>query len=222
MRPQLPRTHYNDVIMSDSNHQPHYCLLNRLFRRRSKKTSTIRVTGLCARNSPVTGEFPAQMASNAENVSIWWCHHACMSVKQGSSIILVAVFKTACIYTYFYAVTVPATKSEKANRKIHTSCNLCTKYGHCLPQHHKWKQYWYSLVFWGWKISLINGYMLQWTGRSLVQSSVRHKSNCLNQYWLIFHYLKKTTSMIDESKYENINWRRHIWECHMNSYRHFV
>ena len=26
-------------------------------------------------NSPVTGEFPAQMASNAENVSIWWRHH---------------------------------------------------------------------------------------------------------------------------------------------------
>ena len=29
-----------------------------------------RVTGLCAWNSPVTGEFHAQMASNAENVSI--------------------------------------------------------------------------------------------------------------------------------------------------------
>ena len=26
-------------------------------------------------NSPVTGEFPAQMASNTENVSIWLRHH---------------------------------------------------------------------------------------------------------------------------------------------------
>ena len=26
-------------------------------------------------NSPVTGEFTAQMASNAENLSIWWRHH---------------------------------------------------------------------------------------------------------------------------------------------------
>ena len=26
-------------------------------------------------NSPVTGEFPAQIASNTENVSIWWRHH---------------------------------------------------------------------------------------------------------------------------------------------------
>ena len=53
------------------NHQPHVCLLKCLFRRRSKKTSKLRVTGLCAGNSPGTGEFPAQMASNAENVSIW-------------------------------------------------------------------------------------------------------------------------------------------------------
>ena len=42
---------------------------------RSKKTSMLRITGLCAGNSPGTGEFPAQMASNAENVSIWWRHH---------------------------------------------------------------------------------------------------------------------------------------------------
>ena len=61
---------------SASNHQPHDCLFNRLFRRRSKKTSKLRVTGLCARNSPGTGEYPAQMVSNAENVSIWWRHHA--------------------------------------------------------------------------------------------------------------------------------------------------
>ena len=60
---------------SVSNHHHHDCLLNRLFRRRSKKTSQLRVTGLCEGNSPGTGEFPAQMASNAENVSIWWRHH---------------------------------------------------------------------------------------------------------------------------------------------------
>ena len=58
-----------------SYHQPHDCLLNRLYRRRSKKTSKLRVTGLCTGNSPVTGEFPTQMASNAENVSIWWRQH---------------------------------------------------------------------------------------------------------------------------------------------------
>ena len=64
---------------SFSNHQHHDCLLNGLFRRWLKKTWKLCVTGLCARNagnSPGTGEFPAQMASNAENVSTWWRHHA--------------------------------------------------------------------------------------------------------------------------------------------------
>ena len=60
-------------------HQPHDCLLNRLFIRRSKKTSKLLVTGIYAGNSPGTGEFPAQMASNTENVSIWWRHHVSRS-----------------------------------------------------------------------------------------------------------------------------------------------
>ena len=49
-----------------SNHQPRDCLLNHLFRCRSKKTwklhdlktSKLPVTGLCEGNSPVTVEFP--------------------------------------------------------------------------------------------------------------------------------------------------------------------
>ena len=65
----------HNVHDSDWNHQPHDYLLNRSFRRSSKKTSKLRVTGLCAGNSPGTGQFPAQMASNAENVSIWCRHH---------------------------------------------------------------------------------------------------------------------------------------------------
>ena len=77
--PQNPRLslqwrHYEQDGVS--NNQRHHCLLSRLFGCRSKKTSKLRVTGLCAGNSPWTGEFPAQMASNAENVSIWWRHHA--------------------------------------------------------------------------------------------------------------------------------------------------
>ena len=64
-----------------SNHQPHDCLLNRLFRRRSKKTPKLCVTGLCLGNSPGTCEFPAQMANNAENVSIWWRHHVKWAIR---------------------------------------------------------------------------------------------------------------------------------------------
>ena len=63
-----------------SHHQRLDALLNRLFRRRSKKTSKLRVAGLCDGNSSVTGEFRSQKARNAENASIWWRHHGRESI----------------------------------------------------------------------------------------------------------------------------------------------
>ena len=76
------RIHYsNNECNGVSNHRRLDCLLNCLFMRRSKRTSKLRVTGLCEGNLPVlgefpavTGEFPSQRASNAETVSIWWRH----------------------------------------------------------------------------------------------------------------------------------------------------
>ena len=76
---------------SVSNHQPHDCLLNRLSRRRSKKISQLRVSGLCVGNSPGTGEFPTQMASNAENASIWWRHHFMPYFAEGLCVLLLLV-----------------------------------------------------------------------------------------------------------------------------------
>ena len=82
MRPSfakdVPDLHYDDVIMGAiasqiTSHTIVYSTV--LFRRRSKRTSKLRVTGLCVGNLAGTGEFPAQMASNAENVSISWRHH---------------------------------------------------------------------------------------------------------------------------------------------------
>ena len=85
---------------SVSNHQSYDCLLQDLFKRRSKKTSKLRVTGLCAGNSPETGEFPAQMASNAENVSIWWRHHG----KWQKRFSLTQLLLTTCLqYEYLNA-----------------------------------------------------------------------------------------------------------------------
>ena len=67
-----------------SNHQPRNCLLNDLLRLREKK-SKLRVTGRCGGNSPLTGEFPAQRGSNAENVSIWWRHHVFLTIGGNNS-----------------------------------------------------------------------------------------------------------------------------------------
>ena len=74
---------------------------NRLFRHRSKKTSKLRVTGLCAGNSPEAGEFPPQMASNAENVSIWWRHH---EVRVDVHILLDIFYNILRIFMYTYAI----------------------------------------------------------------------------------------------------------------------
>ena len=76
----LSLAHYSDVIMCVMASQitsltAVYSTSMVWIRHRSKKTSKLRVTGLSAGNSPMTGEFPAQRASNAENVAIWWRHH---------------------------------------------------------------------------------------------------------------------------------------------------
>ena len=33
-------------------------------------------------HQPVTRKFPSQRVSNAENVSIWWCHHVQIKTNQ--------------------------------------------------------------------------------------------------------------------------------------------
>ena len=59
-----------------SNHRHLACSPKRVYRHRSKKTSKLPVTDLCRRKSPMTGGFPWQRASNTENASVWWRHHA--------------------------------------------------------------------------------------------------------------------------------------------------
>ena len=66
------RWHHNERD-GISNHWHLNNLLSHLFR--SKKISKLHIADLCEGNSAVTGEFPAQRASNVESVSIWWCHH---------------------------------------------------------------------------------------------------------------------------------------------------
>ena len=50
--------------------------------------------------SPVTGEFPAQMANNAENVSIWWRYHGenCFCMAQSNHLSIVYKNKVGSQY----------------------------------------------------------------------------------------------------------------------------
>ena len=65
-------SHYGDVIMSAM--ASHITSIEIVY---SNVYSNIKAPShwpLCG-DSPGTGEFPAQKASDAENVSIWWRHH---------------------------------------------------------------------------------------------------------------------------------------------------
>ena len=120
----LPWRH--NGLDSVSNHQHHHCLLSRLFGRRSKKTSKLRVTGLCAWNSPGTGEFPAQRASYAENVSIWWRHHVAGDVLQYISFIISILYNNSLpdpIAPYWYKTLNSSLSPNMLNQVCyHTTC----------------------------------------------------------------------------------------------------
>ena len=75
-----------------SNHQPHDCLLNCLFRRKSKKTSKLRVTGLCVVkihrgpvNSPHKWPVMRKMFPFDDVIMIHWimCTTGCRTFAMG-------------------------------------------------------------------------------------------------------------------------------------------
>ena len=70
--------HYSDVIMNAMASQitrvSIVCLIVRSGTGQRKQQSS-RPLAFCEGNSPVTGGFPSQRTSNAENVSIWWRLH---------------------------------------------------------------------------------------------------------------------------------------------------
>ena len=71
-----------------SNHRRLERLPNRLLSPRSKKTSKIRVSGLCEGHPPMTGKSPTQRASNAEYSSIRWSHHSLQNFIDSNTSVL--------------------------------------------------------------------------------------------------------------------------------------
>ena len=109
----LQRRH--DEPVGVLNQQPQDCLLNRLFKGRSKKISKLRVTGLCAENSPASGEFPHKGPVTLKTFPLddvivsygccgdyttvhhfavsssavrWWLHFDCLEIQNGQPGIL--------------------------------------------------------------------------------------------------------------------------------------
>ena len=111
----------NDI----ANHQPHDCLLNCLFRRRSKKTSKLRVTGLCEGNSPVTGEFPAQKCQQRgkclhfDGVIMHWHLYSTATVSHA---ILRNMYKN--ITGINYQLLPSPNRSRAKQQRVHISGNM--------------------------------------------------------------------------------------------------
>ena len=101
---------------SVSIHRRLDCLLYRLFRRRSKKSWKLCVTGVCEGNSPLTGEFPAPRASNAKNVSIWWRHHDLSHWNVKTARVYRPIYRTKWRLCYWYYMS-----QNTLSRKLHIS-----------------------------------------------------------------------------------------------------
>ena len=97
------------------NHQSHETVYSR---RRSKKTSKFRDTGLFEGNSPVIGEFPAQRASDAENVFVMHEHNEHTRVFRIDNLPPFVIFHPQNLY-----VGVIKLLKEKINT---TECDLKT------------------------------------------------------------------------------------------------
>ena len=65
-----------------------------------KETLKSTLLALCGGNSPVTSEFPAETASNAEKVSIWWRHHGSIIKRPAPMTIHVAEAVRATLIKY--------------------------------------------------------------------------------------------------------------------------
>ena len=130
-----------------SNNRRHDSLHNHLFRHRSNKISKFRVTGFCAANSPVTGEFPAQRASNAENVSILM-KSSCQTINWPLKL---EALSYICHKSRNALDKYPT--RHHCNKKVHTCAHFCYKMVHC--------------VIWDWCIvGLCNRYIgLTWRGK---------------------------------------------------------
>ena len=81
---QISQQYYSDVIMGMMASQITSLIIvySHVYsgtdqRKHQSSASLAFVRGI--HRGPVPGEFPAQMASNAGNVSIWWRHHECVS-----------------------------------------------------------------------------------------------------------------------------------------------
>ena len=123
--------------MASQINQPHHCLLSRLFGRRSRKTSKLLITGLCGGNSPGTGEFPAQLASNAENVPfddavMFFRENICIRNQTTLAFVLMgrignkATLIRVMGWSHWWRQAITYTNHDSIHRRIYVTWLQCT------------------------------------------------------------------------------------------------
>ena len=121
---------------SVSNHQPHDCLLNRLFRRRSKKTSKLRVTGLFfvrgIHRGPVNSPHKWPVTRKMfpfDDVIMYWCH--CVYVTWWEKLMYFHSIKTPSCGIFLHWKTFiwnfPQTCKHKKNTKRMIVSYICIR-----------------------------------------------------------------------------------------------
>ena len=105
------------------SHQPHGCLLTRLFRRRSKKTSKLRVTGLCAGNSPGPVNSPHKGPVTRKMFPF---DDVIMLIYFIDKVIVSEVWHKTATWQCFYVglITWPDTEAERNGRHIAAKTSL--------------------------------------------------------------------------------------------------
>ena len=107
-----------------SNKRRPDCLLTSLLRRRSKKRSKFRATGPCEGNPRVTGWFPSQRASNAENISYlvrsYWaiCDTNSRAITTPAKIIVAHISNITKWYVKFFILLKYMTGTWKYGRDL--------------------------------------------------------------------------------------------------------
>ena len=186
-----------------SNRQPHEYLLKRLFSRRSKKTSKLRVTSLCAGNSPLTCELSAQKASNAENASIWWRHHAepLLTMAPGCHI----------------ASLGPSVLNHSSDT---SSSKIISHMFTILLTNHWWRKWLKIMGIYMYMFSL-NIYMLKVlisVYRFCYHPAYSLSNHYMSQWWRYFKWACDQNLLEFNPNYKNILWRKYISKCRLQKY----
>ena len=108
----IKNNHYSDAIMSVMASQIASLIIvySTAYSGVDKKNIKAPRTGLFDGNSVVTGEFPAQRASNMKNVSIWWRHHECrLLVIEGATFrcvlsVIIRWHATNAVHYFLYKI----------------------------------------------------------------------------------------------------------------------